>query len=370
MDLALLQQTWNELARRDPMWAVLTGPPGSEQSWNADAFLLSGRQEVDALLARVGATGTPLPRGRALDFGCGIGRLTQALAAHFAQVDAVDIAPAMIEAARRLNRAGDHYTFHVNSAPDLAVFEDGAFDFVYSNITLQHMEPRFSRGYIAEFFRVTRPGGVVVFQVPSHSLTVERPRTRQPDRLPREACRATIQAPHELRCGPGATLPLRVMVRNDGESVWAASDRHEDDVFAIRLGNHWRSRFGFVKIFDDLRTGLPFDLPPGEWVEMGINPVAPAKRGVYILELDLVQEYVRWFAEAGSKTLRIRVTVDPSLSGATVLGLPPRMEMYGIPRQEIEALIARSAGVVLAIDEDDAPGPDWQSFRYIARRAG
>jgi hypothetical protein len=119
---------------------------------------------------------------------------------------------------------------------------------------------------------------------------------------------------------------------------------------------------------DDLRTGLPFDLSPGESVEIGISPIAPAARGTHVLELDMVQEYVRWFADAGSKTARIRVTVDPSLGPGEVQGLPAVMEMHGIRRPDVEALIARCEGELLAADPDDAPGPGWTSYRYIARR--
>ena len=90
------------------------------------------------------------------------------------------------------------------------------------------------------------------------------------------------------------------MIRNDGTRVWSASHRPEDREFAVRLGNHWRGRFGRMRRFDDLRTGLPFDVAPGESIEIGINPVAP-DRGTWILELDMVQEHVRWFAEAGSQ---------------------------------------------------------------------
>jgi hypothetical protein len=81
----------------------------------------------------------------------------------------------------------------------------------------------------------------------------------------------------------------------------------------------------------------------------------------------MVQEHVRWFAQAGSKPARIRVRVDAVLPPGTVEGLPAYMEMHGIPRPAVEALIARH-GVVLAVDDDDAPGPAWTSHRYVAQR--
>jgi SAM-dependent methyltransferase len=349
------------------MWAVLTGPFGAERSWDPDAFFQTGIDEIGSLLGRLGAAGIVPAPGRALDFGCGPGRLTQALAGHFAKVDGVDIAATMIERARELNRRGTACTYHLNSAGDLQLFAAGSFDFIYSSITLQHMEPRHSRRYIEEFFRVARPGGVAVFQIPSHPVATARPQTRQDGPLSPDACRAAISVPASLRCAPGATLLLRVGIRNEGTGVWSASHRPEDQEYAVRLGNHWRGRFGRMRQFDDLRTGLPFDVAPGESIEIGINPIAPA-RGRWILELDMVQEHVRWFAEAGSPPARIRVRIDPRLRPGEVQGQPPVMEMHGIARPEVEALIAAAGGELLLIEPDESPGPEWASFRYVARR--
>jgi hypothetical protein len=142
----------------------------------------------------------------------------------------------------------------------------------------------------------------------------------------------------------------------------------DDGRYAIRLGTHWRRRFGWMLKFDDARTALASDVAPGESIEIGITPVAPRKGGRYVLEFDLVQEWVRWFAEVGSKVARTRVHVDAGLAAGEVQGLPPIIEMHGIARAEVEALIARSGGVLLAVDDDAAPGAGWTSYRYIARR--
>lgn len=367
MDLDRLQQDWNDLARKDAMWAVLTGPAGTARRWDPDAFFRTGTDEIDALLHRLEAAGATPRRGRALDFGCGVGRLTQALAGHFTRTDGVDISAVMIEQARQLNRRGEACAYHVNGAADLRLFADGLFDFVYSSITLQHMAPAFSRGYIGEFFRVATPGGLVVFQIPSHTVD-QRPQTRQQGALPVQDCRASLSTATAVRCAPGAALPIRVIIRNQGTRVWSSSGREDDAQFAVRLGNHWRGRFGRMRVFDDLRTGLPFDLAPGETMEVGITPTAPSRPGVWNLELDMVQEYVRWFAEAGSKPARVRVHVDARLAPGTVEGLPAVMEMHGLPRAEVESLVAGAGGSLLAVEDDDSPGPGWVSYRYIARR--
>jgi len=40
-------------------------------------------------------------------------------------------------------------------------------DFVYSRLVLQHIHPRYVRQYLAEFVRVLRNDGVLVFQLPT-----------------------------------------------------------------------------------------------------------------------------------------------------------------------------------------------------------
>ena len=97
MDLDQLQWHWDEWGRRDPIWAILS----DHGDRTLDEFFARGRREIDERLAHLASIGADPPRGRALDFGCGAGRLTQALCEHFAECDGVDIAPSMIELAQR-----------------------------------------------------------------------------------------------------------------------------------------------------------------------------------------------------------------------------------------------------------------------------
>jgi ubiquinone/menaquinone biosynthesis C-methylase UbiE len=167
---------WEKFARTDPMWAVLTDPTKAGNRWNADEFFSTGRQEVDAALAHVRQLCPGLRTAQALDFGCGVGRLTQALAEHFAQVTGVDIAEAMLALAREHNRHGDRVHYVHNTSADLAVFADSTFDFVLSVITLQHIAPDYTRRYLAEFVRVLAPGGVALFQIPALAPATKRRR--------------------------------------------------------------------------------------------------------------------------------------------------------------------------------------------------
>jgi len=167
MRLWRTRRHWNRLARRDPFWAVLTAPDKQSNRWQIGEFFATGARSVDAEIAQVLAQYPALRRGAALDFGCGVGRLTQALARHFDKVTGVDISEEMLSLARKFNSAGDRVRFLHNARADLRLFADNQFDFVYSMITLQHMEPVYARAYIGEFVRVCAPGGAIFFQVPA-----------------------------------------------------------------------------------------------------------------------------------------------------------------------------------------------------------
>ncbi|HEX6133352.1 MAG TPA: class I SAM-dependent methyltransferase [Longimicrobiales bacterium] len=170
-----VQRVFEEFGRNDPMYAALTRGGHHGNRWDPDAFFATGRGEIADVMSYVASLGLEPQRGRALDFGCAVGRLTQALADHFRHADGVDIATAMVERAREYNRHGERVRYHANAAPDLALFESGSFDFAYSNKVLQHIPPQNQLRYIRELVRVLRPGGVAVFQ--TRNGPVVRPRT-------------------------------------------------------------------------------------------------------------------------------------------------------------------------------------------------
>ena len=165
VNLRQLQRHWNEFGKTDPLYAVLSHPGMQGGKWDVDEFLATGRRDIDAAMTLDAKYG-PVAKAAALDFGCGAGRLTQALAEHFDRVVGVDIAASMIEEARALNRFGERCEFVVNTTDDLSLFGNDSFDLVYSDIVLQHMDPRYAGKYIREFLRLVRPSGLVFFQVP------------------------------------------------------------------------------------------------------------------------------------------------------------------------------------------------------------
>jgi SAM-dependent methyltransferase len=163
-----MQRAWDALAEDDAMWAALMDPVKSGGRWELEEFLATGREEIEIVLDHVRTVGIrPKLSGEALDFGCGIGRLTQALAEHFGSATGVDISPRMIALAQQVNGYPHRCTYALNESDNLAQFADGQFSFIYTSIVLQHMQARHSIGYLREFARVLEPGGCVVFQIPA-----------------------------------------------------------------------------------------------------------------------------------------------------------------------------------------------------------
>ena len=166
MRLSGLRRHWNEYGKSDPLWAILTAPDKKGNRWSIDEFLQTGRDEIAALMAYLDQRGVTVARRRALDFGCGAGRLTHALASCFEHAIGVDIASSMIDKARELHAGRPGLEFRVNASDRLESIESDSIDLVYTRLVLQHMAPRYQRAYLGEFVRVLRAGGVAVFQLP------------------------------------------------------------------------------------------------------------------------------------------------------------------------------------------------------------
>jgi SAM-dependent methyltransferase len=169
MALDEIHRDWDVLGAADPLWAVLTERGRRGPAWTEEEFLATGRAEVAAAFDRLDRLGLPVGTGRALDFGCGAGRLTAALTERFDEVVGVDIAASMLAEARRMDRSGGRAVFLHNTAPDLALLGSDGFDLVYTDRVLQHLTPGLARGYLAELLRVLRPGGVHVAGLPDRA---------------------------------------------------------------------------------------------------------------------------------------------------------------------------------------------------------
>jgi SAM-dependent methyltransferase len=205
-----LQDTWDRLGREDPMWAVAS----NRDRWSREEFFASGEAEIAEAMAYVESLGLELERRRALDFGCGLGRLTRALGDRYEETVGVDIAPSMTRAATELNADRRNVSFVVNDRPGLDALESGSFDLVFSNITLQHMAPELAARYIESFMRVVSDRGLVLFQLPSERRAEESGLGARLRRARRQGPRRTLRA-LTRRLSPQPTMEMHCIPREE-----------------------------------------------------------------------------------------------------------------------------------------------------------
>jgi len=229
---------WDDLATVDPLWAVLSVDTKRNGGWDLDDFFATGEAEVDQILATAAQIGRPKRHERALDFGCGVGRLTRPLARRFGEAVGVDISKRMTDIARRLNADTSNLTFATADEPPV-----GDFDLVLANLVLQHLpsRPR-ARDYIVRLIEATRPDGLVVFQLPTRLRVGQR---LQPKRRLYAALRDRVGAE---RLHAAGLHPVRMLALPEAD-VRATVDRagatvaHTEDAAAagLRYYVHHRS---------------------------------------------------------------------------------------------------------------------------------
>ncbi|MEM3771809.1 MAG: class I SAM-dependent methyltransferase [Candidatus Micrarchaeia archaeon] len=164
-DSSAKRKTWETLAEIDPKWAILSDPEKIGNKWDDKNFYATGIEQIEKLFNFIEGKGITINEGIALDYGCGLGRLTEALANKFLKVYGVDFSTKMIEGAIKNPMKSPNTEYLQCDGKDLSQFENDKFDFVISLLTLQHNENKTQLNLINEFIRVTKKNGIIVFNV-------------------------------------------------------------------------------------------------------------------------------------------------------------------------------------------------------------
>lgn len=158
-----MREDWNARAAEDAHYYVAFG----RRNQSGDEFFDTGAEQVAGLLRELKRLPEAGARSRrALEIGCGPGRLMRPLSKYFGEIHGVDISDGMIARARA-NLSGIPHA-HTHHAPNsnLEAFADSSFDFIYSYAVFQHIPSReVVMGYLDEAARVLKPGGVIRVQV-------------------------------------------------------------------------------------------------------------------------------------------------------------------------------------------------------------
>lgn len=158
---------WRRWGESDPYFGVLCEQRfrAGEIARHREDFFRSGPPVVEERLAAAERHFGLLGRERALEFGCGVGRLTLPLAAAFNHVTALDIAPAMLAEAQRNAQAAGRDTIRFALSDDRLSAAEGAYDFVLSSIVFQHIPRRRGLAILARLLDRVAPGGIAAIQL-------------------------------------------------------------------------------------------------------------------------------------------------------------------------------------------------------------
>lgn len=133
-----------------------------------DAFWEGGPEGLDLLLTDLGAEIAPVDD--VVEIGCGVGRMTRALAARASTVRAIDVSARMLELARTENAHLDNVEWILGDGATLAGVDDASADVCHSDVVFQHIpDPEITLSYIADMGRVLRGGGWAAFQISNAS---------------------------------------------------------------------------------------------------------------------------------------------------------------------------------------------------------
>jgi SAM-dependent methyltransferase len=159
-----MRAEWNARATEDAHYYVAFGRREQDDT----EFFATAKDLIGELVGELKRLPpkTPGRMRRALEIGCGPGRLLRPMSQYFDQIYGVDVSDAMVRLAReKLEGIPNAFPYAIGGS-DLRMFPDRHFDFVYSYAVFQHIpsgDVVFS--YLRETVRVLKPGGIARLQI-------------------------------------------------------------------------------------------------------------------------------------------------------------------------------------------------------------
>jgi ubiquinone/menaquinone biosynthesis C-methylase UbiE len=145
---------WEKAAKENPYTAICTG-------WDVAKFdnesIEDNKFPIPSLLTSDRTV---------LDVACGIGRRAKFISPHIKQYVGVDFSKHMIERAKERYKDHANVSFYVNDGKTLSMLDDNTFDVALCELAFQHMKKDTTRSYINEVYRVLKPNGIFISDVP------------------------------------------------------------------------------------------------------------------------------------------------------------------------------------------------------------
>ena len=154
---------WKRWGAEDPYYGVLSDEEYRRSALTDEAvsrFFASGTNHIEHVLATLRAHFDPQFRPRrALDFGCGVGRLLVPLSRACEQVVGVDVADTMLAEARKVLASRGCSNVQLVQSDDRLSQLDGTFDLIHSHLVFMHIRPSLGEALAEDLIRHLAPGG-------------------------------------------------------------------------------------------------------------------------------------------------------------------------------------------------------------------
>ena len=189
---ARMREDWNARAEEDAHYYVAFG----RRNQTGDEFFDTAHEQVHGFTLEMKRLAPgPMRARRALEIGCGPGRLMKPLAALFGEIHGVDISDQMVARAQENLQGVPHAHPHHAPNSNLEAFADASFDFVYSYAVFQHIPSReVVMGYLDEAARVLKAGGIIRVQINGLPQSARVYDTWSGVRIPEDDVRAWARA--------------------------------------------------------------------------------------------------------------------------------------------------------------------------------
>ena len=247
------KETWEYFGKNDPYFAVATFDQFRSENLTDQGkseFFHTGEAQVARVFDEIESTLDPgFKPKRALDFGCGVGRIVLPLASKAEHVTGVDISEAMLAEAARNCESRNLDNVALLQTSDFLSATGLEFDLIHSAIVFQHIEPSHGMRIVKALVERLRVGGIGVLHF-TYSVEIGRLQGLQVDAYKRFPLLYDLK--NRLKGQRREPLmPIYVYNLNEVMSVLQANDCHN---CLVRFSHHGHE--GVVLFFQKGRLPL------------------------------------------------------------------------------------------------------------------
>lgn len=151
---------WDQKAQQNPYWYISSYGP--YEGRDLEEFWRSGLniwQEIKATIDY-----WPSPSHTVVEIGCGVGRLTRAIAPEVKEVFSFDISEQMLQLARQ--NVPSNVKLNLAEGTSLSSIPNACVDLALAYCVFQHLPTlKDFESYLRAMHRVTKPGGIIAFTI-------------------------------------------------------------------------------------------------------------------------------------------------------------------------------------------------------------